>query len=188
MRRETMPRPQEPIRWVVKLDRVPGWQQNCWIEPIGAGVHGKDYFLRVNPLPMMLMGDARNPPDYGRIMLCRDGRMQAWLGLYVDGRRGFSEREQAELARVATQLAAPLRLAAVLEGSPALPSLSPRQTEIIMRVSRGMTNKQIARDLDISPATVKTFLERLFRISKARNRIALIRWWQGAGGPDLLAD
>lgn len=184
LRLESMPRPQAPVRWVVQLDKVPDWQQNRWIEPIGSGVHGKDYFLRFNPLPMMLMGDTRNPPDYGRIMLCRDGRMLAWLGLYVDGRRGFSESEQTQLARVAAELAAPLRLAAVLERSPAPPSLSPRQTEIMTRVSKGMTNKQIAKDLDISPATVKTLLERLFRVSKARNRIALIQWWQGANLPD----
>src|SRR5438552_5343235 len=144
LRLETMPRPQIPLRWVVKLDHVPDWQQNRWIEPISAGIHAKDYFLKVNPLPMMLMGETRNPPDYGRIMLCRDSRKLAWLGLYVDGRRGFSEREQTELARVAAQLAAPLRLAAVLEGPPTPPRLSPRQAEIMMLVNKGMTNKQIA--------------------------------------------
>jgi len=185
LRLETMPRPQIPLRWVVKLDHVPDWQQNRWIEPISAGIHAKDYFLKVNPLPMMLMGETRNPPDYGRIMLCRDSRKLAWLGLYVDGRRGFSEREQTELARVAAQLAAPLRLAAVLEGSPTPPRLSPRQAEIMMLVNKGMTNKQIAKDLDISPATVKTLLERLLRISKAKNRIALIHGWQGTDQPNV---
>jgi len=46
-----------------------------------------------------------------------------------------------------------------------------------------MTNKQIARDLDISPATVKTFLERLLRLSKADNRTALAEWWRRGGPP-----
>ncbi|MER8804136.1 helix-turn-helix transcriptional regulator [Mesorhizobium sp. M0998] len=55
----------------------------------------------------------------------------------------------------------------------------------MMLVNKGMTNKQIAKDLDISPATVKTLLERLFRISKAKNRIALIHWWQGTDHPNV---
>ncbi|MER9343871.1 LuxR C-terminal-related transcriptional regulator [Mesorhizobium sp. M0601] len=38
----------------------------------------------------------------------------------------------------------------------------------MMLVNKGMTNKQIAKDLDISPATVKTLLERLFRIRRRR--------------------
>jgi hypothetical protein len=42
-----------------------------------------DYFLKDNPLPMMLSG-ARDAPEYGRAMLCRNDRMVAWLGLYVE--------------------------------------------------------------------------------------------------------
>jgi DNA-binding CsgD family transcriptional regulator len=43
-----------------------------------------------------------------------------------------------------------------------------------------VTNKRIALDLGISPATVKTILERLFRISGAPNRTALVEWWRRA--------
>ncbi len=56
--------------------------------------------------------------------------------------------------------------------------LAPRQTEILARVALGWTNKHIARDLRISPATVKTTLERLFRVSGAQNRTALVEWWR----------
>ena len=98
----------------------------------------------------------------------------------MEGRRGFRDDERAALERVAAQLAAPLRLAALLQ-SPGEPiRLSHRQTEVIERVARGWTNKQIARDLEISPATVKTFLERLFRLSGALNRAALVQWWRSA--------
>jgi DNA-binding CsgD family transcriptional regulator len=174
-----MRRPASPIPWIVDLDHVPKIQQNRWMEPIRAGVHGKDYFLKANPLPMHVMNTCE-PPDYGRIMLCYDGRMLAWLGLYVEGRRGFRDDERATLERVAAQLAAPLRLAALLQ-SPGEPiRLSRRQTEVIERVARGWTNKQIAKDLEISPATVKTLLERLFRLSGALNRAALVLWWRSA--------
>jgi hypothetical protein len=47
----------------------------------------------------------------------------------------------------------------------------------VSRVALGWTNKQIAKDLDISPATVKTLLERLFRVSGSSNRAGLVQWW-----------
>jgi len=56
--------------------------------------------------------------------------------------------------------------------------LAPRQHQIVSRVALGWSNKRIARDLEISPATVKTILERLFRASGADNRTALLEWWR----------
>jgi DNA-binding CsgD family transcriptional regulator len=175
--RHALQAPTTPIPWVVDVERVPDWQQNRWIEPIGAGIHGKDYFLRDNPLPMRLTG-ARHAPDYGRAMLCRNGRLLAWMGLYVDGRDGFRDDERMALAVVARQLAAPLRLAALAENGCQPIGLSARQTQVMVRIARGWTNKGIAKDLDISPATVKTFIERLLRLSGAKNRTALAQWWQ----------
>jgi DNA-binding NarL/FixJ family response regulator len=59
--------------------------------------------------------------------------------------------------------------------------LAPRQRDIVWRVALGWSNKRIARDLEISPATVKTILERLFRTSGAGNRTALVEWWRRGG-------
>jgi len=39
--------------------------------------------------------------------------------------------------------------------------LTEREHEVLMLVSQGMTNKQIARTLTISPATVKAHVERI---------------------------
>src|SRR5262249_9447920 len=128
--------PSSPVPWIVDLDQVPEWQQNRWVEPIRDGVHGKDYFLRANSIPMSLM-NASEAPEYGRIMLCRDGKMLAWLGLYVEGRRGFRDDERTALSMVAAQLAAPLRLAALLQNPGRPMKLSRRQTEIMVRVARG---------------------------------------------------
>lgn len=139
----------------------------------------------------MALAGMREPPDYGRIMVCRAGRMLAWLGVYADSRRGFSEHERQALMRATAELAAPVRLAALLESADAPIRLSPRQSEIMARVARGMTNKRIAADLGISPATVKTLLERLSRLSRAGNRAALVQWWRTGGthhsGPDPTA-
>jgi DNA-binding CsgD family transcriptional regulator len=174
--------PERPLPWIVNVDAVPAWQQNRWIEPIRAGLHGPDYFLKTNPLPMRLM-QARRAPQYGRMMLCRHDRMVAWLGVYVDDPEGFADGERAALARVAAELAAPLRAAALLDDIAASAALAPRQRAILARVARGWSNKQIAADLAIAPATVKTVLERLYDASGAPNRAALVRWWLAGGNP-----
>jgi len=171
----TRPAPTAPMPWIVNLDQVPAWQRNRWVEPIRERVHGPAYFSPVHPV-MQMIGETA-PPDYGRMMVCQSGRLLAWIGLYVDGKHAFDARERAALAEVSAQLTLPLRIATALQSHSPRIVLAPRQHEIVERVARGWTNKQIAKDLDISPATVKTLLERLFRVSRAGNRAALVQWW-----------
>jgi hypothetical protein len=147
-----------PLAWVVDIDRVPLVQRDRWIEPIPFGVHGPDYFTAAHPVTAVM--GARPPPEYGRMMVCHGGRLVAWIGTYVEGKHGFTPAERAALAEAAAQLAASLRAAALAAGAPHI-ALAPRQREIVSRVAVGWSNKRIARDLDISPATVKTLLERL---------------------------
>ncbi|MFT4101699.1 MAG: LuxR C-terminal-related transcriptional regulator [Burkholderiaceae bacterium] len=170
----TRPPPSAPMPWIVNLDRVPAWQRDRWIEPIRQRVHGPAFFSCDNPV-MRMIGETE-PPEYGRMMLCQDQRLLAWVGLYVDAKHAFDEREREALAEVSTYLRQPLRIATALQARSPRISLAPRQHEIVERVARGWTNKQIAKDLDISPATVKTLLERLFRVSGSGNRAALVQW------------
>jgi DNA-binding CsgD family transcriptional regulator len=176
LRATNAPPPGRPTPWIVDIDRVPAWQQNTWIEPMRRGVHGPGYFTRDHPVMQMI--GMRKPPDYGRMMLCQDGRLLAWIGLYVPGRQMFHDNERAILVDLARQLVLPLRLACAFGTHSPRIRLAPRQHEIVERVARGWTNKRIAKDLDIAPATVKTLLERLFRVSGAANRAALVQWWR----------
>ena len=52
----------------------------------------------------------------------------------------------------------------------ALGSLTPRQKEVLLLLAQGKPNKVIARELDISEATVKVHLLSVFRALGARNR------------------
>jgi DNA-binding CsgD family transcriptional regulator len=62
-------------------------------------------------------------------------------------------------------------LACALSGTPAKPaapapgdpSLSQRELEVLRCISRGDNTKQVARALSISPSTVRTHVERVFR-------------------------
>lgn len=170
-----------PVPYSIDPDNVPYRYRNQWIEPIQTGLHGPEFFSSTNPITGFvsdLIG-SRARPDYARMLLCETRRSFAWLGVYVDRAHGFAEAERRELAIAAQQLAAPLRVAAMLDGATLRPPLSRRQEEILARVELGLSNKQIARDLDISPATVKTVLERLFRASGSSNRAALVAWRRG---------
>lgn len=52
--------------------------------------------------------------------------------------------------------------------------LSPRQAQIITLILHGKTDKDIAQKLDISPATVRTHMRRLFDKFELNDRLELI--------------
>lgn len=52
--------------------------------------------------------------------------------------------------------------------------LSARQIEIIAAASRGLSNRQIGKELALSEDTVKTHLRRSFRQAGARDRAHLV--------------
>ena len=62
--------------------------------------------------------------------------------------------------------------------------LTPREVAILHRLCEGMENKRIARDLDISEATVKVHLRALYRKIGANNRTQAALW--GADNLHLL--
>jgi DNA-binding NarL/FixJ family response regulator len=58
--------------------------------------------------------------------------------------------------------------------SPAPPALSAREAEVLRLVARGLTNGDIARELFISEATVKTHLLRVFNKLDVADRTAAV--------------
>jgi DNA-binding NarL/FixJ family response regulator len=56
------------------------------------------------------------------------------------------------------------------EEAPSTTPLSKREKEILQMVANGSTTKEVARDLGISPHTVKTHLERIFEKLGANDR------------------
>jgi DNA-binding NarL/FixJ family response regulator len=57
-----------------------------------------------------------------------------------------------------------------LPGTVQLPDLSEQDTLLLKLVAQGRTNNEIATDLDLRPATVKTYVSRLFARIGARDR------------------
>jgi two-component system, NarL family, nitrate/nitrite response regulator NarL len=52
-----------------------------------------------------------------------------------------------------------------------LAALSPREREIVRLVANGLSNKEIARSLDISEATVKIHVQHLLRKLNLKSRV-----------------
>jgi HD-GYP domain-containing protein (c-di-GMP phosphodiesterase class II) len=50
--------------------------------------------------------------------------------------------------------------------------LTSRETEVLHRISLGASNKEVARDLDLSPSTVRTHVESVFRKLECSTRAA----------------
>jgi DNA-binding NarL/FixJ family response regulator len=58
--------------------------------------------------------------------------------------------------------------------------LTEREREVLDRIAKGLTNKAIARELEISPATVKAHVERVIAklgvIDRTQAAVMVTRW------------
>ena len=70
--------------------------------------------------------------------------------------------------------------------APALSSLTEREVEVLALVARGRSNSEIAEQLFVSPATVKTHISRLLMKLQARDRaqLVVIAYQTGVVRPD----
>jgi DNA-binding CsgD family transcriptional regulator len=59
--------------------------------------------------------------------------------------------------------------------------VSPREADIVRLVARGLSNKEIADALSISPNTVKNHLYSIFSKVKVQSRVQLVQWWNSTG-------
>lgn len=75
-----------------------------------------------------------------------------------------------QLLRAGTAASAPSGQGALRSLAEAYPTLTPRQQEIVALLVRGLSNKAIARQLDISDGTVKQHLHPVFRALGVANR------------------
>jgi DNA-binding NarL/FixJ family response regulator len=84
-------------------------------------------------------------------------------------------------ARGEAVLAAPVAATLARQVRGERPPLSPRETEVLVRVARGLSNPQIGRELFISEATVKSHLMRIFDKLGVTDRTAAVTRAIGRG-------
>lgn len=56
-----------------------------------------------------------------------------------------------------------------------LPDLTPREGQVLRLMARGLSNKAIAKELGLSPETVKDYLLGAFRKLEVRDRVSAVR-------------
>lgn len=67
--------------------------------------------------------------------------------------------------------------------------LSERETEVLVLLAQGLTNRQIAEALFLSPETVKTYVSRLYAKLGVTNRASAVVWAMARDlGPPMAAD
>jgi len=126
-----------------------------------------------NDTPDIVLADGRHPPN--------EARNVVGLGIADDRLRGALPREadarQIDAAIRAVAAGLVVRAPAARESgfgamreNEAHALLTPRELEVLATLAEGMTNKAIARRLDISLHTVKFHVESLFRKLGARTR------------------
>ena len=54
--------------------------------------------------------------------------------------------------------------------------LSDREREVLMRIARGFSNKEIAAELELSVKTVETYKARVAEKLGLRSRVAIVRY------------
>jgi len=61
-------------------------------------------------------------------------------------------------------------------GSPGDDDLTPREAEVLRLIAAGASNREIARALFVSEATVKTHVNRIFAKTGSRDRVQAMRY------------
>lgn len=107
------------------------------------------------------------------------GDLRIWRARH---RREFERHDKALLDLIEPAFAAAMRRArrtpAATPGRvhAAVAALSPRELAVAAAVTRGLTDKQIARELGLAVSSVRTYLNRLFDKTGAQRRAGLAQW------------
>ena len=116
-------------------------------------------------------------PDMKILILTSFGTSEEITKAFSVGAQGaiLKSSPNAELMASIRDIAAGKRVVApeienMLANDPPVPDLSPRQREILESITRGLTNNQIAMQFDISPESIKTHINKLFKKLGAASR------------------
>ena len=135
------------------------------------GISGLDVLAQLadrSDLPVVMM------TGHANVDLCRrafKGGAMEFLQKPVDD-DVFLDAVQAA---VRTHIASRERLAVTQAAADRLARLSAREHEVLARIVRGMSNKEIAREFDLSPRTVETYRANVFAKLEAESLAQLIR-------------
>lgn len=120
--------------------------------------------------------------DLPVVMLTGHGNVDLCRRAFKGGAMEFLQKPvdddvflDAVQAAVRLHIASRERQAVTLAASERLARLSGREHDVLVRIVTGMSNKEIARDLELSPRTVETYRANVFDKLEADSLAQLIR-------------
>ena len=135
----------------------------------GAGHGALEAFSREHRLRhLMLFGEPPQGPDPGR-----------WLVLYREDGKAFTAAEGEAMHGLWLHLAHVIgaarsgRQLRLVERMPPLPELTPAQNDVARRFAAGLSHKHIAREMKLSPNTVRTHLLHAYARLGVHDKVAL---------------
>ncbi|WP_435418547.1 response regulator transcription factor [Parerythrobacter aurantius] len=133
---------------------------------LGAGIDGLEATRRIAALGLgtrVIMLTLHEMPAYVREALAAGAAGYVLKDAAIDELKGAIAQVMAGNSAVSLELVNAAIRAAPLPGREADMSrlLTDRERDVVGLVAEGLTNKEIARQLDISPATVKVHVERI---------------------------
>jgi DNA-binding CsgD family transcriptional regulator len=73
------------------------------------------------------------------------------------------------------------------DARPGSAALTPRQREVLALVASGLSTPDVARQLGITPGTVKTHLSAIYKLIGAHNRVQAARYYLEQLAPESRA-
>lgn len=129
----------------------------------------------------LLVGTSESVPDF---LVFQTTNVRGYLledttpGLVIEGVRAAARGHVMIVPAVLAQMLGLKPDPSTLEDTSAAGLLSDREMEVATRIGRGMTNAEIAEDLEISLTTVKSHVSRIQTRLKLRNRVEIAaRLW-----------
>ena len=160
-------RPVDPVMHYVMEHHAPAHEQ--MVLPPGAWKQSQLYqnFSRYYDMEHIIAGPIVGGGRLvGIVRLCRIGETKA-----------FTQQDIVDLSAVCTHMSACLATIQIQKRkleSPLIGRLTPREIQIAQLIAQGFTNKEIARELWISPHAVKQALKRMFRKLEVSTRAEMV--------------
>jgi len=146
-------------------------------DAVGGGVSGLRGLLNREGRWLAIIATSPNPSIAKAVQAIKDGALD-YLPLPLEPQQFV--RVLQEVAAAAGGVRAPHQRA--LDARTRIARLSPRERDVVARMARGLTNKEIGRELGISPRTVEIHRTNAIAKLAARHSTEAVRLWLEAGG------